>query len=77
MALLAVHGLVGLALFPTGARLGRRAFLVAALAPLATLAWLLTQMPGIVDGDRRHRARHVGRARSASTSTCASTGSPR
>ena len=50
MALLAVHGLVGLALFPTGARLGRRAFLVAALAPLATLAWLLTQMPGIVDG---------------------------
>ena len=50
MALLAVHGLVGLALFPTGARLGRRAFLVAALAPLATLVWLLTRMPGVVDG---------------------------
>ena len=76
MALLAVHGLVGLALFPTGARLGRRAFLVAALAPLATLVWLVTRMPGIVDGDVV--TEHVSWvARSASPSTCASTASPR
>ena len=61
MALLAVHGLVGLALFPTGSRLGRRAFLVAALAPLATLAWLAHPDAGHRRRRHRHRARLVGR----------------
>ena len=38
--LLAVHGVVGLALFATGSRLARRSFLIAALPAVATLVWL-------------------------------------
>ena len=49
-ALLALHGVIGLALFPTGTRLGRRSFLVAAIAPLLTLVWLATRLPDVVDG---------------------------
>ncbi len=51
IALLALHAAVGLALFPTGARLGRRSFLFALVAPAATLVWLAIRLPGVLDGD--------------------------
>jgi len=49
-ALLLVHLASGLAAVAWGARLGRRALLLGALGPLATSAWLATQLPGVLDG---------------------------
>lgn len=51
IVLLALHAVVGLALFPTGARLGRRSFLLAIVPPAATLVWLGARLARIVDGD--------------------------
>jgi multicomponent Na+:H+ antiporter subunit A len=50
LALLALH--LGLALLAPalGARLGRRVFLVVALAPLATAVWAATQAGAVLDG---------------------------
>ncbi len=51
IALLLLYGVVGIALTVVGGRLGRRAFAVAALAPLTTLGWLSTHLDGLVDGE--------------------------
>ena len=48
--LLALHGIVGLALFSTGSRLARRSFLIAALPAVATLVWLAAQIGEVLDG---------------------------
>ena len=48
--LLALHGIVGLALFSTGSRLARRSFLIAALPAVATLVWLAAQIGDVLDG---------------------------
>src|SRR3954447_2115733 len=42
---------VGLALVAFGARLGRRAFLVAIVVPAATTIWVCTQLGRVTDGD--------------------------
>ncbi|MGA0230566.1 MAG: proton-conducting transporter membrane subunit, partial [Ilumatobacteraceae bacterium] len=49
--LLILHVVLGAVVVALGDRLGRRAFAVAAIAPAATLAWLIPQLGGIVDGD--------------------------
>jgi multicomponent Na+:H+ antiporter subunit A len=49
--LLALHAVVGLGLFAAGARLGRRAFAVAAIAPAAAIAWLVWHRQSIVGGE--------------------------
>ena len=46
--LLLIHLLIGIAILLSGDRLGRRAFVVAALAPLATLMWAATQWSTVV-----------------------------
>ena len=51
LALLALHLVLALAAPWLGARIGRRVFLVVALAPLATTAWAATRAAGVVDGD--------------------------
>ena len=51
IALLAVFGLVGAALFPTGRHLGRGGYLIAGLPPLATLVWLVARLPRVLDGE--------------------------
>ncbi len=51
IALVLLHGVVGLALVVAGGLLGRRAFVVAGVAPLATLVWLATELGGLLDGD--------------------------
>ncbi len=50
-ALLAFHLVLGAVIVGGGAALGRRAFAVAALAPLATVVWAVIQAPAIIDGD--------------------------
>ena len=50
-ALLALHLVLGAAIVGAGPALGRRAFSLAALAPLATLIWAAVQAPGVIDGD--------------------------
>ncbi len=40
---LLAHAIVGALLFPTGSWLGRRSFLIAAVAPLGTVVWMLAQ----------------------------------
>ncbi|MEO5902290.1 MAG: NADH ubiquinone oxidoreductase subunit NDUFA12, partial [Ilumatobacteraceae bacterium] len=50
IVLFAVHALVGAALFVAGGRLRERSFLVAAVAPAATLVWLLATLGGVLDG---------------------------
>ncbi|MGD9751376.1 MAG: proton-conducting transporter membrane subunit, partial [Acidimicrobiia bacterium] len=47
---LLTHLLVGLALLVAGRPLGRRAFLVGAVAPVAALAWLAGQLGAVLDG---------------------------
>ncbi|MFK8023440.1 MAG: hydrogen gas-evolving membrane-bound hydrogenase subunit E [Ilumatobacter sp.] len=47
-ALLVVHLLIGGAILMTGDRLGRRAFLVAAVAPLATVVWAASRWTRVV-----------------------------
>ncbi|MEZ5264362.1 MAG: hydrogen gas-evolving membrane-bound hydrogenase subunit E [Acidimicrobiales bacterium] len=53
---LLTHLLVGLALLVAGRPLGRRAFLVGAVAPVAALAWLAGRLGAVLDGDavRQH-----------------------
>ncbi|WP_051063108.1 hydrogen gas-evolving membrane-bound hydrogenase subunit E [Ilumatobacter nonamiensis] len=46
--LLLIHLLIGTAILLTGDRFGRRAFAVAALAPLLTLGWAAAQWSGVV-----------------------------
>ncbi|HWL43112.1 MAG TPA: hydrogen gas-evolving membrane-bound hydrogenase subunit E [Ilumatobacter sp.] len=47
-----LHALTGTVLVASGPRLGRRwGAALGALAPLVTLIWLLTQLPGVLDGD--------------------------
>jgi multicomponent Na+:H+ antiporter subunit A len=50
IALLAVYALLGSGLIATGSRLGRRAFLIGAVAPAVTLAWLVYRLGDVVDG---------------------------
>lgn len=50
-AILVLHFLIGAALIVLGDRVGRRGFLVAAVAPLAALVWVAVHAPSIVDGD--------------------------
>jgi multicomponent Na+:H+ antiporter subunit A len=50
LALLALHVALALAAPSLGARLGRRVFLVVALAPLATSVWAATRYAAVVDG---------------------------
>ena len=49
-ALLALHLVVGIGIVGAGRALGRRAFLVAAVAPLATVIWAGTQAGDVLDG---------------------------
>ncbi len=48
--LLTLHLLVGIVIVATGDRCGRRAFLVAAVAPLATVAWALGHADAVLEG---------------------------
>ena len=49
-ALLAFHLVIGIAIVAAGQQLGRQAFAVAAVAPLATVIWAITQAGGVLDG---------------------------
>lgn len=51
IALLTLHAVVGLIVIAFGGRLGRWGFAVAAVPAIATLAWLIPQLPGVLDGD--------------------------
>ncbi len=51
IAVIIVHGVVGGLLFASGRTLAHRAFLVAALVPLASTIWLLTRLPRVIDGE--------------------------
>jgi multicomponent Na+:H+ antiporter subunit A len=48
---LIVHAVIGAAVFPSGLRLGRRVFVIASIAPAATLIWLATKWSALLDGD--------------------------
>ena len=48
--LLALHLVVGIAIVAIGSALGRRAFLLAAVAPLATVIWAASRAGGVLDG---------------------------
>jgi multicomponent Na+:H+ antiporter subunit A len=50
LVLIAAHLVLGAAIIAAGDRLGRRAFALAGIAPLATLAWLIVRSGGILDG---------------------------
>ncbi|QXC59169.1 DUF4040 domain-containing protein [Aquihabitans sp. G128] len=50
IALLALHGVVGVVLVALGGRLGRRGAWLAALVPAATVAWLAGQLGPVLDG---------------------------
>ena len=60
--LLLIHLLIGTAILLSGDRLGRRAFAVAAIAPVATVLWAATKWsqvigdPGVVDDQGRSSA---------------------
>ncbi len=49
-AVLLLHLAVGVGVMLSGDRLGKRAFLVAAIAPAVTLAWVIPQWSAVVDG---------------------------
>ena len=51
IALLLFHVLVALVLVAARRSLGRTAFVIAAAAPLAMLAWVIYLAPGIIDGE--------------------------
>jgi hypothetical protein len=51
LALVALHLALALVAPALGARIGRRVFLVVALAPLATAVWAATRYSGVVAGD--------------------------
>ena len=48
--LLLTHLVIGIAVMAFGSRLGRRGALVGAVAPAATLVWLATRLPDVLDG---------------------------
>jgi multicomponent Na+:H+ antiporter subunit A len=48
--LLCLHLVIGAGIVASGDRLGRRAFAVAAVAPLATIVWAATQADRVLDG---------------------------
>jgi multicomponent Na+:H+ antiporter subunit A len=48
--LLALHAVLGLGVIAGGERLQRRALLVAGLAPLAALVWLVAHAAGVIEG---------------------------
>jgi multicomponent Na+:H+ antiporter subunit A len=50
IAILAVYAAVGVLLIAFGDALGRRAFLVGAIPPAVTLAWLVPRLVDVVDG---------------------------
>ena len=49
-ALLALHLVIGIGIVAAGQQLGRQAFVLAAVAPLATVIWAITQAGGVLDG---------------------------
>ena len=49
--LLTLHLVVGIGIVAAGRALGRRAFLVAAVAPLATVIWAAARASSVIDGD--------------------------
>ena len=49
--LVLLYAVVGLVLVVAGRPLGRRAYLLAAVAPLAMFTWLVTQLDGLLDGE--------------------------
>ena len=49
--LLALHLVVGVSIIALGRALGRRAFLVAAIAPLAMCVYAVSQAAAVLDGD--------------------------
>ena len=49
-ALLVAFGVVGLLLIATGSRFGRKAFWVGALAPAATIAWVVFRLSDVIGG---------------------------
>ena len=49
--LLALHLVVGIGIVAAGRTLGRRAFLVAAVAPLATVIWAAARASAVIDGE--------------------------
>ncbi|TFH20985.1 MAG: hypothetical protein E4H05_01100, partial [Acidimicrobiales bacterium] len=49
--LLLLHLVVGIGIVAAGRTLGRWAFLVAAIAPLATLVWVSSAASGVLDGE--------------------------
>lgn len=53
ISIVLVHLLLGCALVLAGDRVGRSGFLIAALAPLSSLIWLVSASPSIVDGETR------------------------
>ncbi len=81
--LLLIHLLIGSAILLSGDRLGRRAFAVAALAPLATIVWAATQWstvvgdPSALDADGHASAGRRGSSRSAGSATSTSISSLR
>lgn len=50
-ALLLLHLILGITVVAAGRSLGRRAFVAAAVAPLATVIWAATRAPGVIDGE--------------------------
>lgn len=53
IVLLLLHLVTGLAAIAFGERLGRRALALAAVGPVATVAWLVAVLPGVLDGTPR------------------------
>ena len=49
-ALLVAFGVLGLLLIATGSRFGRKAFWVGALAPAATIAWVVFRLSDVIGG---------------------------
>jgi multicomponent Na+:H+ antiporter subunit A len=52
-ALLALHAVLGLAGVAAGGRLGRRGLALGVLGPALATAWVLVQLPGLLDGEVR------------------------
>jgi multicomponent Na+:H+ antiporter subunit A len=48
--LLVLYAVIGFAVLAAGRRLGRRALVIGAVAPVATLVWLLAHLGGVLDG---------------------------
>ena len=50
IALLILFGVLGALLIAVGSRLGRSAFLIGAVAPAATVAWVVLRLGAVLDG---------------------------